>query len=725
MTRVRETHDPMGMSDWWNQRRLGLFVSTTVASVPAWAPIGEYAELYRSHLGENVGEVPPHPQPLVEVLAHHRDRWGHIAHYDDFVELLTFDRFDAEEWADLARSAGAGYAILVSKHHDGWAWWDAPGSEKRLTEHGPRRNVLAEFAAACERHDLAFGAHFSLLDWGENPGVTEEFVTEVMHTQVLDLVERYGAAALRGDVAWNREADVRRTAQLMERVRTIDPDIVINDGWHTSSSDVADDAHSIVRTFEYDCPGEIVDGPWELTRGIGHSFGYNRAERLEHHMTAGEIVDLYTEVLAKGGHLLLGVGPAADGTIPALQADPLRAAGTWIRRHDQLLAPCRPWKHWGDRDVRYLDAGDEVVAIDLTGRGRFDDLTDRHHVVSSVTTIDGEELVWEQSDAGLSVTPGTDVDAFVIVVCRITLSDASAPDALFTLDTHEAIPLAPLVSDASPGDLVQLGEGVYTGPADIPDGVTVRGLGSTRTMIRAASPSASTSISAIAPTLTVGRNARVEHLRIGDIGSRAASVAIVLGEDLATMLGCSVDGMVTVTGDDILLRAVTARSVRAVDADRLRVSRCHFHGNRWDIGVELTGGGGHHVESSEFHGHLGAIRLTGTTGSTARGNTISARWWGVHVDHAEDAHVHGNRIRSTMRAVDVDGGTRAVVDGNAVTAGDSGCIIQDGAADCEVYGNHWDRCRIGLLSWNATSLHHQDNVCSDLYEEDGAFVSGP
>ena len=78
-----------------------------------------------------------------------------------------------------------------------------------------------------------------------------------------------------------------------------------------------------------------------------------------------------------------------------------------------------------------------------------------------------------------------------------------------------------------------------------------------------------------------------------------------------------------------------------------------------------------------------------------------------------------------MRAVDLDGGTQAVVDGNAVTDGDSGCIVEDGASHCEVYGNHWDRCRIGLLAWDAVSLHHQDNVSSSLHEADGALITGP
>jgi alpha-L-fucosidase len=678
-----------------------------------------------------VADVLLHPQPMVEVLAHHRDRWGHIERYDDFVDLLTFDRFDAEEWAELAGSAGAGYTVFVSKHHDGWSWWDAPASEKRLTEHGPKRNVLAEYAAACERHGVVFGTYFSLLDWGDERYPNDEFVREVLHPQVLDLVERFGTAMLWGDGHWSRDAGVWQTAALMDRVRAIDPDIVINDRWRASASDVPGGAPGIVRTYEYNCPDDIVDGPWELSRGIGHSFGYNRAERSEHHMTAGEIIDLYTEVLAKGGNLLLNIGPSADGTISGLQADPLRSAGTWIRQHDDLLAPCRPWTVWGDRDVRYLAAGDRaagdgVVAIDLTGRGRFDALSSAHHLVTSVTDIEGDELLWEQSDTGLVVRPPAH-ESFPIVVCRVSLSRTESPAALFALGADEAIPLAPLLADARPGDLVQLGDGIYEGPAAVPAGVILRGLGSARTTLRGVAPTP-TSIVPVGPTLTIGRNARVEHLHVSessDASARVTSVSIAIDDDFATVLGCTVDGAVTVTGDDVLLRAISGRGVRAQNADRLHVSRCQFRGNRWDVGVELIGGGGQHIESSEFADHLCAVRLADTTGSTVRANSITARWWGVRLERTEGAHVHGNRVGWTMRAVDIDAGREAVVDGNAVQDGDSGCIVQAGAADCEVYGNHWDRCRVGLLAWDSVGLHHQDNIAIGLHESDAALVTGP
>jgi alpha-L-fucosidase len=722
----------MTMPTWWTERRFGLFIHANAATVPAWAPIGEYSEWYRSHLGEDVADVVLHPHTMVEVLAHHRERWGHVESYDDFVPLLTFKDFDAEAWARLTRDAGAGYSVLVTKHHDGWAWWDAPNTGRTLTEHGPNLNVVAEYAAACERNDIAFGTYYSLLDWGDDRYPTKEYVDEVLHPQVLDLVQRHGSVMLWGDGHWGHDAGTWKTADLMNAVRALSPNIVMNDRWWASSSDVPDGAPDIVRTFEYDPPDDITPGPWELTRGIGHSFGYNRAERAEHHLTGFEIVDLFTEVVAKGGNLLLNVGPAADGTIPELQAGPLRDAGTWIRRHCNLFARVTPWSIWGDTGVRYFADGDDLIAVDIDSTGTFGDLTNTLHDVSMVSLVaDGqsEALPFEHHADGLHIqaTIGNTDDHIGIAVYRICLAPTEQPGELFSHIDPEPTPLAPLLDGASPGDIVQLGDGVYEGPAVVPPGVILRGLGPGRTTI---SPPQQRfpSIASEGPVLAISRNARVEHLQITGNSTRSdwfAKPLVEMTEGFGSILGCKIAGSLHVDGDDALIRAVKAQGLIAVNADRLHVSRCHFVGNRWDVGVELRGGGGQHIESNEFSNHLCAIRLLETTGSTVRGNTIRGRWWGVHAAHAEGAHIHGNRILTTMRAVDIDGGTQAVVDGNSVIDGDSGCIVEDGATDCEVYGNHWDRCRIGLLEWSAVGLRHQDNVASSLHEPDSAFISGP
>jgi alpha-L-fucosidase len=715
----------MTMPDWWSERRFGVCVHAAASSVPGWAPLGEDAGRYRSHLGGGVADGAGSSRPLVEVLAHHRDRWGHVDAYDDFVPLLAFDRFDPDEWTELVSDSGAGYTVLVAKHHDGWAWWDAPGTSRRLTELGPRRNLLAEYAGACERSGLTWGASYSLLDPSDARNLAGALVEHELHPQVVDLVDRYRPAMLRAEGHGTHDGRRFELAQLLGLVRTIRPEIVVNDRWGASDADVPAGAPSIVRTFEYDPPDEITTGPWELSRGIGHSLGYNRAERDAHHLTGSEIVALYTEVLAKGGNLLLGVGPDSSGVVPAMQATPLRDAGSWIGRHGATLAATTPWTTWGDSDVRYLCDGGDLIVVDVSGAGRFPALDVASWRVTALRPLDDDvpEPIWSQDATGLHVTAptGATTGPVDIAAYRIAVVPADRPDGLFTPVAAAPIALGPLVEEAMPSGLVQLGDGVYEGPATIPPGVVLRGLGADRTTIISSRASG-------APSLSLGRDARVEHVGVGrreTSGEIGAGPVVRVHGDSATLLGCTIDGAIEVDADDVLVRAVASRSLIARNADRLHVSRCTFGGALGEVGIELRGGGGQELDSNRLSGYGCAIRVSGTTGTTVRGNTLSARWSGVHVDHCESAHVHGNRISWTMRAVDVDGGTQAVVDGNAVTDGDSGCIVGDGASDCEVYGNHWDRCRVGLIAWDAVALHHQDNICSDLHEPAGAVVTGP
>jgi alpha-L-fucosidase len=722
---MRDNGDPMSMPTWWNQRRFGIFVHSNLATVPAWSPIGEYSDWYRSHLGEDVADVVLHPRPMVEVLAHHRDRWGHIERYDDFLPLLTFDRFDAENWAQLVRDAGAGYSVLVSKHHDGWSWWDAPNTERTVLHGGPRRNVLADYAAACERNDVVFGTYYSLLDWGDERYADPAYVTEVLHPHVIDLVERYGSSMLWGDGHWGHGPDFWRTRELLERIRAIDPDVVFNDRWWAAADDVPAGSPALVRTFEYEAPDGFVDGPWELCRGIGASFCHNRAERAEHHMSGFDVVSLLTEVVAKGGHLLLNVGPAADGTVPELQRTPLEEAGRWIRAHQRLVDHSVPWDTWGDDAVRYLRLEGEVHAVDLRGRRRFAAITPDRYRVEAVQR-DGSPVGFRQHDDGLHVDGGRSslerrsragrVDD--ISVYRLVLTDVEQPIELFAPQPRQPIELAGLLRDASPGDIVQLGDGTYVGPVTVPAGVIVRGLGAGRTTIDGGGGTA----------VVLERNARLEHLRAGGGPDRRAwfpcQVVEVQGP-YATMLGCRIDGHVIVRADDVVIRATSATGIVAEGADRLTVSRSEFTGMRWDVGVHLIGGSGHEIDSCEFRDHLCGIRATDTTGTIVRGSNISARWWGIHLEQTEGAHVYGNFVDHTMRGIDIDGGTQAVIDANAVCDGDSGCIVEWGASDCQVSGNRWERCRIGVLSWEATGLHAHDNEAIDLHEPDAAYAAGP
>jgi alpha-L-fucosidase len=79
-------------------------------------------------------------------------------------------------------------------------------------------------------------------------------------------------------------------------------------------------------------------------RGIGHSFGYNAAETDADHLTGEELVELFLKVVGAGGNLLINIGPAADGSVPPLQAKALGALGAFLKVHGDAIHGTRPWR---------------------------------------------------------------------------------------------------------------------------------------------------------------------------------------------------------------------------------------------------------------------------------------------------------------------------------------------------------------------------------------------
>jgi alpha-L-fucosidase len=88
--------------------------------------------------------------------------------HDDFLDQWTASDFDPAAWARLFAETGASYVIPTTKHHDGVALWDAPGTGTRNTVHrGPRRDLVGEIADAVRQAGMRFGVYYSGgLDWG-------------------------------------------------------------------------------------------------------------------------------------------------------------------------------------------------------------------------------------------------------------------------------------------------------------------------------------------------------------------------------------------------------------------------------------------------------------------------------------------------------------------------------------------------------------------------------
>ena len=164
-----------------------------------------------------------------------------------------------------------------------------------------------------------------------------------------------------------------------------------------------------MRTPEYAVFDEIQQKPWECVRGMDRSFGYNAASGPEHFLTRDELLWMVTDIVAKGGNLLLNVGPrGVDAQIPDEQLTRLEWLGGWFRPHADALVATRPWVTPGadapdGQHVRYTSRDDTVYAF---VRAAADTITLPDVAptpTTAVATIDGNPLAWHDTAAGLVI----------------------------------------------------------------------------------------------------------------------------------------------------------------------------------------------------------------------------------------------------------------------------------------------------------------------------------
>ena len=147
-----------------------------------------------------------------------------------------------------------------------------------------------------------------------------------------ELVSRYHPALLWNDIDWPKSG---KPMQVEADYYNAVPDGVVDDRMGIEHADFV--------TKEYRKMDVISAKKWEENRGLGRSFGYNRAEGDAETIPSAELVALLVDVVSKNGNLLLDVGPEADGTIPAIQMDRLMALGAWLQQNGEAIYDTTPW----------------------------------------------------------------------------------------------------------------------------------------------------------------------------------------------------------------------------------------------------------------------------------------------------------------------------------------------------------------------------------------------
>lgn len=353
---------------WFNDAKFGIFIHWGVYSVPSYAPVipGRlaYAEWYWNAITE--GRKGSKNPVKTGSWAYHEKMYGADYAYADFAPQFRAELFDPDHWAAMFERSGAKYVVLTSKHHEGFALWPsreasaAWGRPWNAVEVGPKRDVLGDLTEAVRRKGLKMGFYYSLYEWYNPLWLSDKprYIEQHMFPQFKDLVTRYKPALIFSDGEWDLPSSEWRSPELLAWLFNESPvkdEVVVNDRWGKETRH----KHGGYWTTEYTPGMSAGDHPWEESRGMGFSYGYNRAERLEHYRTGRELIIMLADLVSRGGNLLLDIGPAADGTIPGIMEERLAEIGSWMKINGEAIYGTRPWKtakQWSDGempDVKY------------------------------------------------------------------------------------------------------------------------------------------------------------------------------------------------------------------------------------------------------------------------------------------------------------------------------------------------------------------------------------
>ena len=348
---IWESIDSRPVPGWFTDAKFGIFIHWGVYSVPAWGPVGKdipvymkYAEWYWARMNEN--------NPYGKMfLDHHKRIYGDKFQYQDFANDFKAENFNPEDWADLLTASGAKYVVLTSKHHEGFALWPSAQSWNwNSVDIGPHRDLAGDLGNAVKAKGLHMGYYYSLYEWFNPLYKTDlnRYVDEHMIPQMKDLITRYKPDILWADGEWEHPSSAWKTPQFLTWLFNESPvkeNIVINDRWGSDTRV----KHGGVFTTEYDLVFEEntkekkITHPWEECRGIGGSFGYNRAEKLEDYATSQQLIHMLVEKVARGGNLLLDIGPTADGRIPVIMQQLLLDMGDWLKINGEAIYQSNAW----------------------------------------------------------------------------------------------------------------------------------------------------------------------------------------------------------------------------------------------------------------------------------------------------------------------------------------------------------------------------------------------
>lgn len=290
--------------------------------------------------------------------------------YDLYFKNFNPDLFDAKEWAKSAKKAGMKYAILTTKHHEGFCLFDSQYTDYKITNTPFGRDLVKEYVEAFRAEGIKVGFYYSLIDWHhpefpidrihprrDDPDAEEQSrgrdmkaYAEYMRNQVTELLTNYGKIDViwfdfsydfpdpEHDLPWmlNKGKNQWESEKLIELIRSLQPDILINDRTGIDQDTKTPEQRQLLEWPKDNETGELL--VWEACHTFSGSWGYHRDEQTW--KSPKMLIDLLVNTVAIGGNLLMNVGPTSRGYFDKRAVDALKVYEEWMKYNSRSIYGC-------------------------------------------------------------------------------------------------------------------------------------------------------------------------------------------------------------------------------------------------------------------------------------------------------------------------------------------------------------------------------------------------
>lgn len=287
--------------------------------------------------------------------------------FEDLPKSFNPTKYDPAEWAALAKLCGFKYAVFTNKHHSGFCMFHTKTTDFSIGHTPYQKDVTKVYADAFRAAGLGVGFYFSPDDFW------------LLHKQGIPISRYVKGGDRRVLPTDNPELMKHNLAQIEELYTNYGAvDYLFIDGQANGIRDLAWKlqpdtlvTRGAMATPEQKLPEKMLPEPWEACFTLGTQWQFKPTN--EKYKSGTDLINMLIETRAKGGNLLLNVGPEPSGVIPFEQERIIRELGLWMFINDEAIYRVRPWHVTHEGDVWFTRSADDpkTVYAYLTGQGEW------------------------------------------------------------------------------------------------------------------------------------------------------------------------------------------------------------------------------------------------------------------------------------------------------------------------------------------------------------------